>query len=146
MAEDSDLEKTEPASPRQLEKAREQGDVPRSREIGTFTVLAAAALGFWISGEAMVRQLKHLLLMGLQFKREQLFDPQRLGVDWGQQLFDLLLAFLPLAGLLLTPALVAGLPDDRGALAVVRAHGHGLADALRAAGALTPALCSKPCR
>ena len=27
---------------------------------------------------------------------------------------------LPLAGLLLTPALVAGLPDDRGALAVVR--------------------------
>lgn len=113
MAEDSDLEKTEPASPRQLEKAREQGDVPRSREIGTFTVLAAAALGFWISGEAMVRQLKHMLLLGLQFKREQLFDPQRLGVDWGQQLFDLLLAFLPLAGLLLlaalaSPALIGG--------------------------------------
>ena len=107
MAEDSDLEKTEPASPRQLEKAREQGDVPRSRELATFAVLAAAALGFWISGEAMARQLKHLLLMGLQFKREQLFDPQRLSVDWGQQLFDLLLAFLPLAGLLMLAALAS---------------------------------------
>ena len=89
MAEDSDLEKTEPASPRQLEKAREQGDVPRSREIGTFAVLAAAALGFWLSGEAMVRQLKHMLMLGLQFRREQLFDPQRLSVDWRQQLYDL---------------------------------------------------------
>lgn len=107
MAEDSDLEKTEPASPRQLEKAREQGDVPRSREIGTFAVLAAAALGFWLSGEAMVRQLKHMLMLGLQFRREQLFDPQRLSVDWGQQLFDLLLAFLPLAGLLLLAALAS---------------------------------------
>ncbi len=113
MAEDSDLEKTEPASPRQLEKAREQGDVPRSREIGTFAVLAAAALGFWLSGEAMVRQLKHMLMLGLQFRREQLFDPQRLSVDWGQQLFDLLLAVLPLAGLrqlaaLASPDLIGG--------------------------------------
>ncbi|MBX7021155.1 hypothetical protein EX238_23300, partial [Providencia rettgeri] len=32
MAEDSDLEKTEPASPRRLEKAREEGQVARSRE------------------------------------------------------------------------------------------------------------------
>jgi len=35
MAEDSDLEKTEQASDRRLEKAREQGDVPRSRELAT---------------------------------------------------------------------------------------------------------------
>lgn len=113
MADDSDLEKTEPASPRRLEKAREQGDVPRSRELATFAVLAAAALGFWISGEAMVRQLKHLLLKGLQFKRDQVLDPMQLAQDWGQQLFDLLLAFLPLAGLLLlaalaSPALIGG--------------------------------------
>jgi flagellar biosynthetic protein FlhB len=36
MAEESDLEKTEPASARRLEQAREEGQVPRSREIGTF--------------------------------------------------------------------------------------------------------------
>ncbi|MFU0418274.1 EscU/YscU/HrcU family type III secretion system export apparatus switch protein, partial [Acinetobacter baumannii] len=31
MSDDSDLEKTEAASPRRLEQAREEGDVPRSR-------------------------------------------------------------------------------------------------------------------
>ncbi|MEF8711236.1 MAG: EscU/YscU/HrcU family type III secretion system export apparatus switch protein [Candidatus Accumulibacter propinquus] len=36
MAEESDLEKTEAASSRRLEQAREEGQVPRSREIGAF--------------------------------------------------------------------------------------------------------------
>ncbi|HPV32634.1 MAG TPA: EscU/YscU/HrcU family type III secretion system export apparatus switch protein, partial [Methylotenera sp.] len=31
MAEDSDLEKTEQATPKRIETAREEGDVPRSR-------------------------------------------------------------------------------------------------------------------
>ncbi|MBZ0144859.1 MAG: EscU/YscU/HrcU family type III secretion system export apparatus switch protein, partial [Rhodocyclaceae bacterium] len=39
MAEDSDLEKTEPASPRRLEQAREEGQVPQSRELSAFLVL-----------------------------------------------------------------------------------------------------------
>lgn len=46
MSEESDLEKTEPASQRRIDKAREDGDVPRSRELATFTVLIAATLGF----------------------------------------------------------------------------------------------------
>ncbi len=39
MAQDSDLEKTEAATPRRLEKAREEGQVARSRELGTFMAL-----------------------------------------------------------------------------------------------------------
>jgi len=75
LAEDSDLEKTESASPRRLEKAREEGDVPRSRELATFAVLAAAALGLWTSGEAIVNQLKHLLRQSLSFQRDQILRP-----------------------------------------------------------------------
>ena len=58
MAEDSDLEKTESASPQRLEKAREDGDVPRSRELAMFTMLLAAGGGIWFSGEKLIRQLK----------------------------------------------------------------------------------------
>ena len=58
MAEESDLEKTEDASPRRLEKAREEGDVPRSRELATFAVLMAATLGLWMTGASIVAQLK----------------------------------------------------------------------------------------
>ena len=59
MAEDSDLEKTEPASPRRLEKAREEGDVPRSRELATCTILLAAGAGFWIPATAWSRLDQH---------------------------------------------------------------------------------------
>ena len=42
MAEESDQEKTEPASPQRLEKAREEGQVVQSRELATFVVLMAS--------------------------------------------------------------------------------------------------------
>jgi flagellar biosynthetic protein FlhB len=58
MAEDSDAEKTEPASAKRLEQAREEGDVPRSREVATFTVLMAAGAGLWVTGDSLVRQLQ----------------------------------------------------------------------------------------
>ncbi|WP_449406039.1 EscU/YscU/HrcU family type III secretion system export apparatus switch protein, partial [Massilia phosphatilytica] len=45
MAEDSDAERTEPASEKRLRQAREDGDIPRSREVATFTVLMTAGAG-----------------------------------------------------------------------------------------------------
>ncbi|MBT9566967.1 MAG: EscU/YscU/HrcU family type III secretion system export apparatus switch protein [Thiobacillus sp.] len=45
MAEESDLSRTEPASPRRLQEARSAGDVPRSAELSAWLVLLAA-LGF----------------------------------------------------------------------------------------------------
>jgi flagellar biosynthesis protein FlhB len=109
MAEDSDLEKTEPASPRRLEQAREEGDIPRSRELATCTVLAAAGAGLWFAGDSLVRQLDRLLVSGLSFERTQAFDPDallaRLAADIGQ----VLLAFAPVAGLLMLVALASPL-------------------------------------
>ena len=55
MSDDSDLEKTEAASPRRLEQAREEGDVPRSRELGSFALMAVSAGGLWVMGESIVR-------------------------------------------------------------------------------------------
>ena len=109
MAEDSDLEKTEEASPRRLEKAREDGDVPRSRELATFTVLITVVMGFWISGESLVRQLKQLLRHGLQVPSPHSAGLSELGQIWGARLYDLLLAFAPLVGLLMLAALVSPL-------------------------------------
>jgi len=41
MAEESDQEKTEAPSQQRLDKAREDGQVPQSRELATFIVLMA---------------------------------------------------------------------------------------------------------
>ncbi|MDR3392926.1 MAG: flagellar biosynthesis protein FlhB [Sulfuriferula sp.] len=113
MAEDSDLEKTEQATPKRLEKAREEGDVPRSRELATFTGLLAAGSGLWLSGDHLIRQLETTLVSGMSFNRTQAYDFATLYSQLARNLVDLMLAFAPMAGLLilvtlLSPALIGG--------------------------------------
>lgn len=113
MAGDSELEKTEPASPRRLEQAREEGDVPRSRELATCTVLLAAGCGLWFTGESMVRQLNRMLASGLTLNREQAFDFNLLVAGLSVHVVDLLIAFAPIAVLLMvvaaaSPLLIGG--------------------------------------
>ena len=77
MAEDSDLEKTEAASPQKLQKAREEGQVARSRELGTFMLLAAGATMLWATGEALYRSMRGLLFGGLSFDQRIIADLKR---------------------------------------------------------------------
>lgn len=69
MSEESDLEKTEPASPRRLEQAREEGDVPRSRELASFALTAVSAGGLWVMGDSIVRAASAFLARCLEFHR-----------------------------------------------------------------------------
>ncbi|CAJ0813427.1 Flagellar biosynthetic protein FlhB [Ralstonia wenshanensis] len=69
MSEESDLEKTEPASPRRLEQAREEGDVPRSRELASFALTAVSAGGLWVMGDSIVRAASSFLARCLEFHR-----------------------------------------------------------------------------
>jgi flagellar biosynthesis protein FlhB len=105
VAEDSDLEKSEPASPRRLEQAREDGDVPRSRELATCTVLLAAGLGLWFTGEGLIRRINHMLASGLSFSREHAFDFNVLLMHQGVGLSDVLIGLAPLFGILMLVAL-----------------------------------------
>jgi flagellar biosynthetic protein FlhB len=104
MAEDSDLERTEPASPRRMEQAREEGDVPRSRELATCTVLMAAGAGLWFAGDGVVRQLNGMLASGLSFERSHAFDSNLLMAGLAAHLLDVLLALAPFAVLLMVAA------------------------------------------
>ncbi|MEW6513268.1 MAG: flagellar biosynthesis protein FlhB [Pseudomonadota bacterium] len=81
MAEESDLEKTEPASPRRLEKAREEGQVPQSRELTAFLVMAAGAGGLWALSGWFVRRGEEVMRMGLRFDRQDAFDPNAVGLN-----------------------------------------------------------------
>lgn len=109
MAEESDAERTEPASARRLEQARENGDVPRSRELATFTVLMTAGAGLWMTGGTLARKLAAMLESGLSLTREQVYNPsvliERIAADIG----GVMLACLPLAGLIMLVALASPL-------------------------------------
>ena len=65
MAEENDLEKTEQPSQRRLDQAREEGQVARSRELSTFTVLMAGGAGLWLMGSTLSEQLIKLIREGL---------------------------------------------------------------------------------
>lgn len=74
MAEESDLERTEPASPRRLEQAREEGNVPHSRELMAFMVMAAGAGTFWVLGSWIAQGIADVIRHGLSFDRTAAFD------------------------------------------------------------------------
>jgi flagellar biosynthetic protein FlhB len=96
MAEESDLEKTEPASSRRLEQAREEGQVPRSREIGAFLILFVSASAFWSLGPWMMQRTTTLLRHGLVFESALTRDPQAMLVRFSELSLGALVTFSPL--------------------------------------------------
>ena len=75
MADDSSSDdKTEAATPRRLEKAREEGQVARSRELTTFLMLLAGVGGLWGMGGVLYDQLAQVMEQALLFERKQAFD------------------------------------------------------------------------
>ena len=107
MAEESDLEKTEPASSRRLEQAREEGQVPRSREIGAFLVLVVAASAFWFVGSWMMQRTVAIVRRGLILEEPLLRDPQFMMTRFADLSLDALLSFAPLLLALIVAALIS---------------------------------------
>ncbi len=107
MSDESDLERTEAASPRRLEKAREEGQVPRSQELTTFTMLIAASGSLWVIGSTFVHKLSAILENGLRIEREVAINPALLLPRLFQLAVDGLLVVAPLFGWLAIIALAA---------------------------------------
>jgi len=107
MAEESDLEKTEAASSRRLEQAREEGQVPRSREIGTFLVLMVGAAAFWLMGPWMMERIAGLFRRGLVLDRGLATEPNLMLVRLADISLDALLSFAPLFAALTVAALLS---------------------------------------
>ncbi len=104
MAEDSGLERTEEASPQRLEKAREEGDVPRSRELSTCLVLLAAGGGLYALGGSLSHRLGVTLTSGLAFERAAAFDANFLTSKILAMILDVMIAFAPIALLFIVAA------------------------------------------
>lgn len=101
MAEESDLSRTEPASPRRLQEARSAGDVPRSAEFAAWAVLLSA-LG-------ALSWLAPRLLQSLQSLLEAAFAPgvHPLSPIFLESLQAMLWVLVPLLAVIFVAALVA---------------------------------------
>ncbi|MDI5935192.1 flagellar biosynthesis protein FlhB [Halomonas kalidii] len=105
--ESSDQEKTEEATPRRLEKAREEGQVARSRELTTFMLLLGGVGGLWAMGAMLYDQLGLVMEQAFLFERRHALETTPMlshALDLGERT---LLAMLPLFLLLTVVALAA---------------------------------------
>ncbi|OOZ42137.1 flagellar biosynthesis protein FlhB [Solemya pervernicosa gill symbiont] len=74
MAQDEGQERTEEATPKRQREAREKGQIPRSRELGSMTMLMVAATGLLVMGEGMLKELVVILQQGFSIDRSLAFD------------------------------------------------------------------------
>ena len=107
MAEDSDLERTEPASARKLDQAREQGNVPRSRELATLAVLLASVGVIAVIGLFMFRGLSRVMQDTLSFDAGDVASPAMMGRNLMDAGMDGMLLFLPMAVAVVVAAVAA---------------------------------------
>lgn len=106
MAEDSDLEKTEEPSGRRIEQAREQGQVPHSRELGTFLVLIVAGSAFWMMGGWFSQRVMAIVRKGFSVEPKFMHEPAQMLPRLADISSDALLVFSPLLALLLLAAVL----------------------------------------
>lgn len=109
MAEDSDLERTEAATGRRIQRAREEGQVVRSRELSTFLELLTALGVLMLLGNHFMAALSRLMATGFTLDRASVFDPGLMLARLYAQFLDVLLAFLPLLLALLLASVLAPL-------------------------------------
>ena len=114
MAENENgQEKTEEATPKRLDKAREEGQVPRSRELNTTFVLLSGVAGIMILGVNIGRDLMGVMAFNFTIPREAAFDVSIMLSHFSKTSFSIIQSLFPffivlLAAALIGPALLGG--------------------------------------
>lgn len=107
MAESDGQERTEEATPKRQQEAKEKGQVPRSRELSTVAALLAAASALMFMGDSMVRQLATQMRLGLSPSREMIFDTEALPARFLAAVVQALWTLMPFFALMVVVAIAA---------------------------------------
>ncbi len=107
MAEDdSSQEKTEEPTQKRLSKAREDGQVPRSRELTTSAILLSGSIALFVFAPFMSQRLLDILRFNFQFDREVIFDPAMMISHLTHSFADALYSLFPLFAVLVVAAIL----------------------------------------
>ncbi|MBW0693504.1 EscU/YscU/HrcU family type III secretion system export apparatus switch protein, partial [Escherichia coli] len=113
MSDESD-DKTEAPTPHRLEKAREEGQIPRSRELTSLLILLVGVSVIWFGGVSLARRLSGMLSAGLHFDHSIINDPNLILGQIILLIREAMLALLPLISgvvlvALISPVMLGGL-------------------------------------
>ncbi len=104
--EDSSQEKTEEPTPKRQQKAKEDGQVPRSRELTTTAVILSGSLALMFFGELIANKMLDIMRYNFSLDREAIFDKNLMMSHLGVSIYDSLFALLPLFIVLLIASIV----------------------------------------
>jgi flagellar biosynthetic protein FlhB len=107
VSENSDEEKTESPTAHRLEKAREEGQIPRSRELTSLLMLLAGIMILWIGGTMMAHRLGAMVSTGLRFDHGMVTDDKIIIAHVGTLIMQAIAALLPLLGGLVLVAIAS---------------------------------------
>jgi flagellar biosynthetic protein FlhB len=105
---DSAQDKKLPASQRKIEKARAEGQVARSRDLGHFGALTAGVALLAALAPELAQSLSRLLADGLRFDASFASHPEAMAERLGALAVHMLLLLAPLFATMLAVALAAG--------------------------------------
>lgn len=74
MADTENEDRTEQASEKRLQEARDKGEVARSRDLSGATVVLAGAVVMLSGSSAMYAHMQHIYALGMGYSREALFS------------------------------------------------------------------------
>jgi flagellar biosynthesis protein FlhB len=106
---DSAQDRHLPASQRKIKKAREDGQVARSRDLGHFAAVAAAGVLLVALAPELAGWLKQLLASGLRFDARALAEPDAMATHLAELGWKFVAVVLPMGAAMLAVALAAGL-------------------------------------
>ncbi len=106
---DSDLEKTEQATPKRIQQAREEGNVPRSRELSIFAILVFGFSGFWMLSNWFLSKADALVIKGLKLNKYITNDSSLLLDHLGEMFVDGLILISPIFVILIIASFISPL-------------------------------------
>ena len=106
--DESSQDRKLPASQRKIDKARADGQVARSRDLGHLGALGAGVTLLAVMAEPFGRHAEQLLRAGLRFDASHLLTPSAMVHRLGELAFQMLLLLLPLFATVWLVALAAG--------------------------------------
>jgi flagellar biosynthetic protein FlhB len=101
MADEQQQDRTEQATPKRRQDARNKGDVPRSRELTMTGVMLAGSSGLYFMIEPMSSRITSSLGGALEIERDQIFDANHLTTALAEMSESALIGMIPLALVLL---------------------------------------------
>lgn len=106
---DSSQEKTEEPTPRRIEKAKEEGQVARSKELNTAALLIVGTGGLLIFGSSIGKSMTDVMKQSFEIPREVMYDSHQMGIYLLNATYEAMAVMMPLMFMLFVAAIVGSI-------------------------------------